>query len=94
MRSFYFLTCFLCAAQFTYSSTLCILQLAHQAGIPGGVFNVVPCSRQKAPKVGEILCTDPSVAKISFTGSTATGKVIYMYKLFVRCITLQPSLLD
>lgn len=51
------------------------MQLAVQAGIPPGVFNVVPCSREKAPAVGEILCTDPLVAKISFTGSTATGKV-------------------
>ena len=52
-----------------------VLQLAEQAGIPAGVFNVVPCSREKTPSVGEVLCTDPLVAKISFTGSTATGKV-------------------
>ncbi|XP_070822071.1 succinate-semialdehyde dehydrogenase, mitochondrial isoform X1 [Chaetodon trifascialis] len=52
------------------------LQLAEQAGIPAGVFNVVPCSREKTPSVGEVLCTDPLVAKISFTGSTATGKVL------------------
>lgn len=51
------------------------VQLAVQAGIPAGVFNVVPCSRKKAPAVGEVLCTDPLVAKVSFTGSTATGKV-------------------
>lgn len=50
-------------------------QLAEQAGIPPGVFNVVPCSRENTPSVGEVLCTDPLVAKISFTGSTATGKV-------------------
>uniref|UniRef100_A0AAR2JG16 Succinate-semialdehyde dehydrogenase, mitochondrial n=1 Tax=Pygocentrus nattereri TaxID=42514 RepID=A0AAR2JG16_PYGNA len=53
-----------------------ITPLAVQAGIPPGVFNVVPCSREKAPAVGEILCTDPLVSKISFTGSTATGKVL------------------
>ncbi|KAF7657001.1 hypothetical protein LDENG_00033380 [Lucifuga dentata] len=47
-----------------------------EAGIPPGVFNVVPCSRERTPSVGEILCTDPLVAKISFTGSTATGKVL------------------
>lgn len=52
-----------------------LLQLANQAGIPAGVYNVVPCSRQQAAAVGEVLCTDPLVAKISFTGSTATGKV-------------------
>lgn len=36
---------------------------------------MVPCSRENTPTVGEVLCTDPLVAKISFTGSTATGKV-------------------
>uniref|UniRef100_A0A8P4FXJ1 Succinate-semialdehyde dehydrogenase, mitochondrial n=1 Tax=Dicentrarchus labrax TaxID=13489 RepID=A0A8P4FXJ1_DICLA len=53
-----------------------ITPLAEQAGIPAGVFNVVPCSREKTPAVGEVLCTDPLVAKISFTGSTATGKLL------------------
>lgn len=57
------------------NSVFLLLQLANQAGIPAGVYNVVPCSRQQAPAVGEVLCTDPLVAKISFTGSTATGKV-------------------
>ena len=56
-------------------SVFLLLQLANQAGIPAGVYNVVPCSRQQTPAVGEVLCTDPLVAKISFTGSTATGKV-------------------
>lgn len=51
------------------------MQLAEKAGIPAGVFNVVPCSREQTPAVGQVLCTDPLVAKISFTGSTATGKV-------------------
>ncbi|XP_032503350.1 succinate-semialdehyde dehydrogenase, mitochondrial isoform X4 [Phocoena sinus] len=50
--------------------------LADQAGIPPGVYNVIPCSQKKAKEVGEALCTDPLVSKISFTGSTATGKVL------------------
>ncbi|XP_034057302.1 succinate-semialdehyde dehydrogenase, mitochondrial isoform X2 [Gymnodraco acuticeps] len=53
-----------------------ITPLAEQAGVPAGVFNVVPCSREKTPSVGQVLCTDPLVAKISFTGSTATGKIL------------------
>lgn len=57
------------------NSVFLLLQLANQAGIPAGVYNVVPCSRQQTPAVGEVLCTDPLVAKVSFTGSTATGKV-------------------
>ncbi|KAG7232853.1 hypothetical protein INR49_007276 [Caranx melampygus] len=61
-------------AEDTPLSALALAELAEQAGIPAGVFNVVPCSREKTPSVGEVLCTDPLVAKISFTGSTATGK--------------------
>ncbi|XP_024607793.1 succinate-semialdehyde dehydrogenase, mitochondrial isoform X3 [Neophocaena asiaeorientalis asiaeorientalis] len=53
-----------------------ITPLADQAGIPPGVYNVIPCSQKKAKEVGEALCTDPLVSKISFTGSTATGKVL------------------
>ncbi|KAM9666227.1 succinate-semialdehyde dehydrogenase, mitochondrial isoform 3-T3 [Trichechus inunguis] len=56
-----------------------ITPLAKQAGIPPGVYNVVPCSRKKAKEVGEALCTDPLVSKISFTGSTATGKILLHY---------------
>uniref|UniRef100_A0A8C6YV61 Succinate-semialdehyde dehydrogenase n=2 Tax=Nothoprocta perdicaria TaxID=30464 RepID=A0A8C6YV61_NOTPE len=63
-------------AEDTPLSALALGELANQAGIPAGVYNVVPCSRQQAPAVGEVLCTDPSVAKISFTGSTATGKIL------------------
>ncbi|XP_036416471.1 succinate-semialdehyde dehydrogenase, mitochondrial [Colossoma macropomum] len=63
-------------AEDTPLSALALAELAVQAGIPPGVFNVVPCSREKAPVVGEVLCTDPLVAKVSFTGSTVTGKVL------------------
>nr|XP_046256891.1 succinate-semialdehyde dehydrogenase, mitochondrial [Scatophagus argus] len=63
-------------AEDTPLSALALAELAEQAGIPAGVLNVVPCSREKTPSVGQVLCTDPLVAKISFTGSTATGKML------------------
>lgn len=63
-------------AEDTPYSALALAQLASQAGIPPGVYNVIPCSRTKAKEVGEVLCTDPLVSKISFTGSTATGKIL------------------
>lgn len=63
-------------AEDTPLSALALAELAEQAGIPAGVFNVVPCSREKTPSVGEVLCTDPLVGKVSFTGSTATGKIL------------------
>ncbi len=47
-------------------------QLAHEAGLPAGVLNVVPAGRE----VGEHLVTHPGVDKISFTGSTAAGRRI------------------
>ncbi|KAG7470005.1 hypothetical protein MATL_G00134720, partial [Megalops atlanticus] len=63
-------------AEDTPLSALALAVLAEQAGIPAGVFNVVPCSRERTPAVGEVLCTDPLVGKVSFTGSTATGKIL------------------
>ncbi len=42
--------------------------------IPDGVVNMITCSQPAA--VGEILVTDPRVAKITFTGSTAVGRHI------------------
>lgn len=44
-----------------------------QAGIPDGVFNVVTGS---GAGCGAALTAHPQVAKVSFTGSTATGKQI------------------
>ncbi|XP_067913044.1 succinate-semialdehyde dehydrogenase, mitochondrial isoform X2 [Heterodontus francisci] len=63
-------------AEDTPLSALALAELADQAGIPAGVFNVIPSSKSKTPAVGEVLCTDPLVAAISFTGSTATGKIL------------------
>uniref|UniRef100_A0A8C5DB70 Succinate-semialdehyde dehydrogenase n=1 Tax=Gouania willdenowi TaxID=441366 RepID=A0A8C5DB70_GOUWI len=63
-------------AEDTPLSALALAELAEQAGIPAGVFNVVPSSRENTPAVGKVLCSDPQVAKISFTGSTATGKLL------------------
>ena len=45
-------------------------QLAHGAGLPAGVFQVVP---GPGGVLGDVLATHPMVRKISFTGSTAIG---------------------
>lgn len=47
-------------------------EIAHEAGIPAGVINIVPAGRE----VGEHLVTHPGVDKIAFTGSTAAGRRI------------------
>lgn len=53
-------------------SALALAELAHQAGIPAGVFNVVVGIDAKA--IGEVFTGHTKVAKFSFTGSTAVGK--------------------
>jgi acyl-CoA reductase-like NAD-dependent aldehyde dehydrogenase len=46
------------------------------AGFPPGVINIVTCSRENASNVGSALCENHLVKKISFTGSTAVGKIL------------------
>lgn len=51
---------------------LALAELAARAGIPPGVLNVV--TTKDAISVGQTLCADARVRKLSFTGSTAVGK--------------------
>jgi len=52
-------------------SALALAELAERAGVPRGVFNVVTGS---AADIGAELTSNPTVRKLSFTGSTAVGK--------------------
>lgn len=54
-------------------SALALAQLAEQAGVPAGVFNLVTADVNDARSVGEALTASPIVRKLSFTGSTAIG---------------------
>jgi succinate-semialdehyde dehydrogenase/glutarate-semialdehyde dehydrogenase len=54
-------------------TALALAELAHQAGIPKGVFNVVT---GKASVVGGELTANPTVRMLTFTGSTEIGKVL------------------
>ncbi|MBN9409911.1 MAG: NAD-dependent succinate-semialdehyde dehydrogenase [Burkholderiales bacterium] len=63
-------------AEQTPMTALALAELAHRAGIPAGVFNVVTVAGQDAPAVGDALCHDARVRKITFTGSTAVGKIL------------------
>ncbi|KPJ67852.1 MAG: succinate-semialdehyde dehydrogenase [Coxiella sp. DG_40] len=54
-------------------SALALAFLAEQAGLPPGVFNVI--SSSQAENVGKELTENPLVRKISFTGSTETGRL-------------------
>jgi len=57
-------------------SALRLAELALAAGIPPGVFNVVPGFGHTA---GKALALHPDVDGITFTGSTATGKLVMGY---------------
>ena len=54
-------------------SALALAELAERAGIPRGVFNVVTGA---AADIGAELTSNPIVRKLSFTGSTETGKLL------------------
>jgi len=57
-------------------SSLALAKLSVEAGLPPGVFNVLPTSRANTPMVGKVFCDSPHVAAISFTGSTNVGKLL------------------
>ena len=50
-----------------------VIEAVHAAGLPPGVVNMVI---GRGDPVGATLSTHPDIAKISFTGSTSTGKAI------------------
>jgi acyl-CoA reductase-like NAD-dependent aldehyde dehydrogenase len=60
-------------AEITPLATLRIAELMAEVGFPAGAVNIVP---GLGPVAGQYLAEHPGVAKISFTGSTATGKRI------------------
>ena len=57
-------------AEVTPLTALALAELAIEAGLPPGVFNVVT---GKGSEAGEALVRHPMVSKISFTGSTEVG---------------------
>lgn len=60
------------ATQTPYSA-LAMAELAHRAGIPAGIFNVVTGS---ASAIGGEMTQNPIVRKLTFTGSTEIGKLL------------------
>jgi acyl-CoA reductase-like NAD-dependent aldehyde dehydrogenase len=74
-------------AETTPLTTLRIAELMREAGLPEGVFQVIP---GKGSVLGEALVTDPRVAKIAFTGSTPVGKhVAELAARGVKRVTLE-----
>jgi aldehyde dehydrogenase (NAD+) len=60
-------------SEMTPFSAVALAELAIEAGIPKGIFNIV---QGTGAVTGDLLCRHPLVGKISFTGSTRTGEAI------------------
>lgn len=61
------------AASFVPQSSMRLMELWQEAGIPDGVINVLTAGRREA----EILLKHPDIAGVSFVGSTKVGQHIY-----------------
>ncbi|PGH01169.1 hypothetical protein GX51_05365 [Blastomyces parvus] len=57
-------------------SVLALADLALRAGFPAGVLNVITTDNTNTPSVSEALCKHPLVRKVTFTGSTAVGRIV------------------
>ncbi len=55
-------------------SALAMALLAERAGVPKGVFSVVPSSA--AADIGQEFTSNPKVRKLTFTGSTQVGRIL------------------
>jgi aldehyde dehydrogenase (NAD+) len=60
-------------SEMSATQTQLLTECLHEAGVPPGVFNIV---NGYGHVVGAALSAHPDIAKISFTGSTATGRAI------------------
>ena len=60
-------------AEATPYLALALAELAHRAGFPPGVLNIVT---GKASAIGAEMCANPTVRKLSFTGSTDIGRLL------------------
>lgn len=61
-------------AEATPLNARAIFEVFHDAGVPPGVINMVTASNPRP--IGEVFTTDPRVAKLTFTGSTAVGRTL------------------
>ena len=61
-------------AEDTPLTSLALVELAVEAGLPPGVLNIVCASRERTPEVVDAWLADARVRKITFTGSTPVGK--------------------
>jgi len=63
-------------AEQTPLSALALAELAHRAGLPAGVINVITADSEQSIEIGKVLCASPTVRHLSFTGSTPVGRIL------------------
>ena len=63
-------------AEQTPLSALALAELAHRAGLPAGVINIITADADRSIEVGQVLCASPLVRHLSFTGSTPVGRIL------------------
>ena len=63
-------------AGLTPLSALALAVLAQRAGFPKGALHVLTADHEDATRLGDTLCADTRIRKLSFTGSTAVGKML------------------
>ena len=63
-------------AEQTPLSALAMAELAHRAGLPAGVMNIVTADADRSIEIGKVLCASPTVRHLSFTGSTPVGRIL------------------
>ncbi len=63
-------------AEQTPLSALALAELAERAGIPAGVLNIITADSDRSIEIGKELCANPIVKKLTFTGSTAVGRIL------------------
>lgn len=63
-------------AEQTPLSALALAELAHRAGVPAGVLNILTADADRSIKIGKVLCDSKVVRHLSFTGSTPVGRIL------------------
>lgn len=63
-------------AEQTPLSALALAELAHRAGLPPGVINILTADAERSIEIGKLLCSSPTVRHLSFTGSTPVGRIL------------------
>ena len=63
-------------AEQTPLSALAMAELAHRAGLPAGVINILTADADRSIALGKVLCDSPIVRHLSFTGSTPVGRIL------------------